>query len=153
MSLGRETNTGLLTCFREEKSRGKKKSRLITLPTAHVTGSTGGVGTNKTGVYRDLVASQSVLVALYVFLPVCMAMFVPTVRRHAITAWLDRMHGPSPLAPMQPRLKNGIDALLSHTTVADSSFTPHNLPLVGPTDTHRVASFRVLVGNMHYIGA
>ncbi|CAM9181833.1 unnamed protein product, partial [Ectocarpus sp. 8 AP-2014] len=66
---------------REEKSRRKKKSRLIALTTAHVAGSTGGVGTNKTGVYRDLVASQRVLVALYVFLPVCMAMFVPTVFR------------------------------------------------------------------------
>ncbi|CAM9387820.1 unnamed protein product [Ectocarpus sp. 12 AP-2014] len=66
---------------REEKSRGKKKSRLIPRTTADVAGSTGGVGTDKTGVYRDLVASQRVLVSLYVFLPVCMAMFVPTVFR------------------------------------------------------------------------
>ncbi|CAM9106341.1 unnamed protein product [Ectocarpus fasciculatus] len=68
-----------LTDHREENSRGKERPRLIPQTTAHFADSTGGIGTNKTGVYRDLVASQRVLVALYVFLPVCMAMFVPMI--------------------------------------------------------------------------
>ncbi|CAM9275625.1 unnamed protein product [Ectocarpus sp. 4 AP-2014] len=55
----------------------RKKPNLIP-PTAY---ATGGVGTSKTDVYRDLVASQRVLVALFMLLPMCMAMFVPMVFR------------------------------------------------------------------------
>ncbi|CAM9632430.1 unnamed protein product [Ectocarpus sp. 6 AP-2014] len=57
-------------------SRGEKP-KLIP-PTGY---ATGGVGTSKTDVYRDLVASQRVLVALFMLLPMCMAMFVPMVLR------------------------------------------------------------------------
>lgn len=40
-----------------------------------------GVSANKTRVYSDTVASQHVMVGLYLFLPIWMALLVPMVSR------------------------------------------------------------------------
>ncbi|CAM9384466.1 unnamed protein product, partial [Ectocarpus fasciculatus] len=63
----------------------KESSAFVHTP--NVAGSIGDVSANKTAVYRDIIMSQRVLVALYTVLPVWMvAIFVPMVILVALEA-------------------------------------------------------------------
>ncbi|CAM9632287.1 unnamed protein product, partial [Ectocarpus sp. 6 AP-2014] len=67
------------------RRRHGKPSAFVHPPT--VVESIGGVSANKTAVYRDIIMSQRVIVALYLILPVWMAaIFVPMVVRVALEA-------------------------------------------------------------------
>ncbi|CAM9224561.1 unnamed protein product [Ectocarpus sp. 12 AP-2014] len=67
------------------RRRERKPSAFVQPPT--VVESIGGVSANKTAVYRDIIMSQRVIVALYLILPVWMAaIFVPMVILVALEA-------------------------------------------------------------------
>ncbi|CAM9582299.1 unnamed protein product, partial [Ectocarpus sp. 8 AP-2014] len=74
-------NAAIAVPLPSQLTNHRAKRPALILPAAHVVDNAGGVGTNETDVYRELIATQRVLVALYTFVPLCMAIFVSMVFR------------------------------------------------------------------------